>query len=94
MFRHTERTDKIIRDGYANGLPVREIAAALGVSRNVVIGRAFRLGLADAAKAVPIYSEAIRQLAVNEYRRGQTLKQVAAQFGVSQNVICVWSRTR
>jgi hypothetical protein len=93
MFRHTERTDKIIRDGYANATPVREIAAALGVSRNVVIGRARRIGLADPDRQ-PTYSETVRQLAVNEYRRGRTLKQVAAQFGVSQVAVGIWSRTR
>ena len=103
MFRHTERTDKIIRAGYANATPVREIAAALGVSRNVVIGRAARLGLSKAGRQKkmatgPIgptgYSETIRQLAANEYWRGKTQRQVAEQFGVDRRSVREWSRTR
>lgn len=44
-FKHTTQTDQRIRDGYARSEPVAEIAAALGVTRNVVIGRAGRIGL-------------------------------------------------
>ena len=35
----------VIRAGYANGTPVAEISRQLGVSRNVVIGKAWRAGL-------------------------------------------------
>lgn len=44
-FSHTPETDQRIRDGYRVNEPVCEIAAALNVSRNTVIGRARRLGL-------------------------------------------------
>lgn len=47
MFKHTPETDEKIRAGYMNHLPVRVIADELGVTRNVVIGRAGRLGLGD-----------------------------------------------
>ena len=45
--RNTAAYDMLptIRAGYAKGTPVAEIAKQLGVSRNVVIGKAFRAGL-------------------------------------------------
>jgi hypothetical protein len=46
-FKHTLETDKRIRDGYAVNERVLDIATALGVTRNVIIGRAYRLGLGD-----------------------------------------------
>ncbi len=46
-FKHTPESDQRIRDGYASNERVLSIAKDLGVSRNVIIGRAFRLGLAD-----------------------------------------------
>ena len=45
VFKHTTDTDQHIRNGYANSQPVRSIAAVLGVTKNVVIGRARALGL-------------------------------------------------
>ena len=45
-FKHTAETDARIRQGYEAGERVLDIANALGVSRNVVIGRAGRIGLA------------------------------------------------
>ncbi len=45
-FRHTPESDQRIRDGYSATEPVQSIADALGVTRNVVIGRARRIGLA------------------------------------------------
>ena len=45
----TRKRDDAIRHGYALGTPVRVIAEALGVTRNVVIGRAYRLGLTHAS---------------------------------------------
>lgn len=47
VFKHTSETDAIIRDGYAANRRVADIANEMGVSRSVVIGRAFRLGLSD-----------------------------------------------
>jgi hypothetical protein len=47
MFKHSPETDAIIRDGYAKDLPVNWIAKKLRVTKNVVIGRARRLGLSD-----------------------------------------------
>ena len=51
-FTHTDQTDAIIRAGYAANRPVREIAAELGATKNVVVGRAFRLGLSSAERWV------------------------------------------
>jgi hypothetical protein len=46
-FKHTAETDARIRKGYEEGEWVADIAAALGVTRNTVIGRARRIGLAE-----------------------------------------------
>lgn len=46
-FNHTAETDAIIRAGYAEHRPVVHIANDLGVSKNVVIGRARRIGLSS-----------------------------------------------
>lgn len=48
--KHTNESDARIREGYAAGERVSSIAAALGATRNVVIGRAFRLGLSVAGR--------------------------------------------
>lgn len=45
-FKHTEESDARIRRGYEAGERVLNIANELGVSRNVIIGRARRIGLA------------------------------------------------
>jgi hypothetical protein len=50
-FRHTPATDAIIRQGYADGILVIDIAETLGVTRNVVIGRARRLGLTQSGRS-------------------------------------------
>ena len=49
-FAHTEATDSRIRRGYEGGERVVAIAADLNVTRNVVIGRARRLGLTKAGR--------------------------------------------
>ena len=49
-FKHTEETDARIRRGYEAGELVSGIAAELGVTRNVIIGRARRIGLAKAGR--------------------------------------------
>lgn len=46
IFKHTEETDARIRLGYEAGERVAAIARELKTTRNVVIGRAYRLGLA------------------------------------------------
>lgn len=43
-FKHNAQTDARIREGYAASEPVEEIAAAIGISKNAVIGRARRIG--------------------------------------------------
>lgn len=43
--KHTPESDAIIRRHYRAGVPARVTAAKLGMTRNAVIGRAFRLGL-------------------------------------------------
>jgi hypothetical protein len=49
-FKHTAESDARIRQGYAREERVSAIARALGVSRNVVIGRANRIGLSEAGR--------------------------------------------
>lgn len=50
MFKHTDKTDARIRRGYEAGDLVVDIAAELRVTRDVVIGRARRLGLAKTGR--------------------------------------------
>ena len=45
MFTHTKETDARIRRAYACGEKISRVADALGTTRNVIIGRAHRLGL-------------------------------------------------
>lgn len=47
QFKHCPESDAIIRAGYGRGTSVDQIAKKLKVSKNVVIGRARRIGLAD-----------------------------------------------
>lgn len=62
-FTHTPETDAVIRSGYAVNRRVADIAADLGVTRNVVIGRARRLGLADKERwAASMRSDAARAI--------------------------------
>lgn len=49
-YKHTPETDARIRRGYQAGERVLDIANDLGVTRKVVIGRAFRLGLSVAGR--------------------------------------------
>jgi hypothetical protein len=48
--KHAAKNDAAIIAGYAANRRVRDIAADLGVTRNVVIGRARRLGLSDPSR--------------------------------------------
>jgi len=48
--KHSEKNDAVIIAGYAANRRVADIAAELGVTRNTVIGRAKRLGLADPSR--------------------------------------------
>ncbi len=50
--KHAGANDEVIRAGYEANRRVSEIAAELGVTRNVVIGRARRLGLANPERRV------------------------------------------
>ena len=53
LFPHSEETDRIIREGYANGTATREIAASMGLPPErigVVHARANRLGVTDKAR--------------------------------------------
>lgn len=48
--KHAGKNDAVIIAGYAANRRVADIAAELGVTRNVIIGRARRLGLNDPAR--------------------------------------------
>lgn len=50
FFSHTGASDSVIRDGYAVKRRVADIAAELGVTRSVVIGRARVLGLQESSR--------------------------------------------
>lgn len=75
-FKHTPETDAVIRGGYAVNRKVAEIAAELGVTRNVVIGRARRLGLADSSRWVASITEA--RSPEGRERRSQIMKAMWA----------------
>lgn len=59
QFKHTPETDQIIAAGYRNGDPVNWIAKKLRCSKNVVIGRAYRLGLSTPQGAIWASSNAV-----------------------------------
>lgn len=48
--KHTDETDARIRRAYENLERLRDVAAELGCTRNVIIGRARRLGLAETGR--------------------------------------------
>ena len=70
--------------GYADGVPVRELAARFNVHRGTVSEIAKRAGL-DPRQ--PTLREPLRQEAARLYADGQTLVQVGAELGISHNAV-------
>lgn len=70
--------------GYADGVPVRELATRFNVHRGTVRDVAREAGLAARRPELP---DAIRQDAVQLYAGGLTLAQVAARLGVSDEAV-------
>jgi hypothetical protein len=56
-FWHTDDRDGKLRRWYAQGVPVRVIAARLGATHNAVVGRAYRLGLHHAGGGAREFSQ-------------------------------------
>lgn len=73
-FNHTAETDARICQGYEAGERVLDIANALGVSRNVVIGRANRLGLQEPGRQYSTQSRKNNSDAVRAAWASGTLK--------------------
>ena len=84
--------DETIRAGYAAGQSVSEIAAALGpyVTRNMVIGRARRLGLSKshpvAARSI-VWTDEKRALLFASYQNGVGTTDLARLLGVSVRAV-------
>ena len=70
--------------GYADGVPVRELAARFNVHRGTVREIARQAGLAARRPELP---DAIRQDAAHLYAGGMTLAQVAARHAVSNEAV-------
>ncbi|WP_152024509.1 hypothetical protein [Tessaracoccus flavescens] len=70
--------------GYADGVPVRELATRFNVHRGTVREIARQAGLAARRPELP---DAIRQDAAQLYAGGMTLAQVAARLGVSHESV-------
>ena len=71
-------------DGYAAGVPVRELATQFNVHRGTVREIARQAGL---AARQPELHDAIRQDAAQFYANGLTLAQVATQLGISNEAV-------
>lgn len=94
---HTTATDAILRDGWCAGIGSRAIAARLAhatgrpVSRNVVIGRARRLGLTGLGlrpSHAPSRADDERALAaIRAVGRGVTIGAAARAFGVDRDFL-------
>ncbi len=69
-------------DSYAEGVPVRELAATFGVHRGTVSELVRRAGVPVRRPGLP---ERIRREAARLYEEGLTLPQVAAQLGISKD---------
>ena len=80
--------------GYADGVPVRELATRFNVHRGTVREIARQAGLAARRPELP---DAIRQDAAQLYAGGMTLAQVAARLGVSnesvRSAVLAWGGT-
>lgn len=70
--------------GYANDVPVRELATRFNVHRGTVREIARQAGLAARRPELP---DAIRQDAAQLYAGGMTLAQVAARLGISNEAV-------
>lgn len=70
--------------GYADGVPVRELATRFNVHRGTVREIARQAGLEARRPELP---EAIRQDAGRLYADGLTLAQVAARLGISNEAV-------
>ncbi|MFH5231540.1 helix-turn-helix domain-containing protein [Antrihabitans spumae] len=70
--------------GYADGVPVRELATRFNVHRGTVREIARQAGLAARRPELP---DAIRVDAAQLYAGGMTLAQVAARLGVSHEAV-------
>lgn len=57
-FNHSAETDRIIAEGYRKGDPVNWIAKKLRCTKNVVIGRARRIGVSNPQGAIWASSKA------------------------------------
>lgn len=71
-------------DGYASGVPVKELAQRFGVHRSTVREMAARAGMEPRRAGL---SEQDEQKAAGLYAQGMTLKQVAARFGVGDDSV-------
>ncbi|WME24414.1 helix-turn-helix domain-containing protein [Brachybacterium sp. GU-2] len=70
--------------GYANDVPVRELATRFNVHRSTVREIARQAGLAAGRPELP---DAIRQDAAQLYAGGMTLAQVAARLGIANEAV-------
>lgn len=79
---------RILRDGYETGAPVIEIAAQLGVSKNTVIGKAYRLGLKHPTQPTPQKMAADEHDVVRaEHAAGLSYSDIAAARGVTYGTV-------
>jgi GcrA cell cycle regulator len=68
-----EASIAVLRKLYALGVPTRIIAAELGMTKNMVIGKAGRLGLEhpNSTSPVPIYRPPYRDIETPDFRHCQ-----------------------
>ena len=69
---------------YADGVPVRQLAASFNVHRSTINDIARRAGL---ELRVPTLPQAVREEAARLYAYGLTLAEVGAELGISHNAV-------
>lgn len=73
---------------HAEGLSWGAIATIAGVDRSMVVWQAARYGLADVSDS----QRERATYAAERYRRGHSLREVAAALGVGRKQVTVWLR--
>lgn len=98
MTMDSDHLNSEIRTMFGEGKAYLEIGKALGLTRNAVAGRCFRLGLVRKKKAQPVKNSVERERKEKERDKrdlgilaaldaGESQQNVARKFNVSQSVV-------
>lgn len=86
-FNHTNESDAVIREGVEAGVPYSAIAVKMGLSKNMVVGRAFRIGLSSPAP-IKLTPDRVREARSLYFTGLETnITTFAKRFGVAPSVM-------